>query len=130
MDAPTQVRQALRQTGGNVVRAAALLGFTRSAMRHRLQRHGITSARAEAWLVPSPTHDQSIPPLVKVGIQHLRGMSDTTVLQKRIEVIAEVKALGYDEKHAAQVVERLLKSIRTRPDDDSVLKTLQKMLSS
>jgi hypothetical protein len=31
---------------------------------------------------------------------------------------------------AKQVVERLLKSIRTRPDDDSVLKTLQKMLSS
>jgi hypothetical protein len=36
--------------------------------------------------------------------------------------VAEVKALGYDEKHAAQVVERLLKSIRTRPDDDSGLK--------
>jgi hypothetical protein len=45
-------------------------------------------------------------------------------------VIAEVKALGYDEKHAAQVVERLLKSIRTRPNDDSVLESLQKMLSS
>jgi hypothetical protein len=38
--------------------------------------------------------------------------------------------LGYDEKHTAQVVEPLLKNIRTRPDDDSVLKTLQKMLSS
>jgi uncharacterized protein (UPF0335 family) len=57
-------------------------------------------------------------------------MSDTVMVQKQLEVIAEVKALGYDEKHAAQVVERLLKSIRTRPDDDSVLKTLQKMLSS
>ncbi len=52
------------------------------------------------------------------------------MLQKQIEVIAEVKALGYDEKQAAQVVERLLKNIRTRPDDDSVLKTLQKMLPS
>ena len=68
--------------------------------------------------------------LAKVGIQHLRGMSDAILLQKQIEVIAEVKALGYDEKQAAQVVERLLKTIRTRPDDDSVLKTLQKMLSS
>ena len=67
--------------------------------------------------------------LVKVGIHHLRGMSDTVMLQKQLEVIAEVKALGYDEKHAAQVVERLLKSIRTRPDDDSMLKSLQKMLS-
>ena len=68
--------------------------------------------------------------LAKVGIHHLRGLSDTAVLQTQVEVIAEVKALGYDEKHAAQVVERLLKGIRTRPDDDSVLKALQKMLSS
>ena len=68
--------------------------------------------------------------LAKVGIQHLRGMSDVILLQKQIEVIAEVKALGYEEKQAAQVVERLLKTIRTRPDDDSVLKTLQKMPSS
>jgi hypothetical protein len=68
--------------------------------------------------------------LAKVGIHHLRGMSDAAVLQQQVEVIAEVKALGYDEKHATQVVERLLKSIRTRPDDDSVLKTLQKTLSS
>jgi Holliday junction resolvasome RuvABC DNA-binding subunit len=54
--------------------------------------------------------------------------SDGTTLA-RDEVIAEVKALGYDEKQAAQVVERLLKSIHTRPDEDSVLKALQKMLS-
>ena len=66
--------------------------------------------------------------LVKVGIHHLRGISDISMLQKQIEVIAEVKALGYDEKHATQMIERLFKSIRTRPDDDSVLKTLQKML--
>jgi hypothetical protein len=68
--------------------------------------------------------------LAKVGIHHLRGLSDTAVLQKQVEVIAEVKALGYDDKQAAQVVERLLKSIRTRPDDDTMLKALQKMLSS
>ena len=68
--------------------------------------------------------------LFKVGIHHLRGLSDTAVLQTLVEVIAEVKALGYDEKQAAQVVERLLKGIRTRPDEDSVLKALQKMLPS
>jgi hypothetical protein len=68
--------------------------------------------------------------LAKVGIHILREMSDIVVLQKQVEVIAEVKSLGYDEKQAAQVVERLLKSIRTRPDDDTVLKALQKMLSS
>ena len=68
--------------------------------------------------------------LAKVGIHHLRGMSDTAVLQKQVEVIAGVKALGYDEKQTTHVVERLLKSIRTRPDDDSMLKALQKMLSA
>ena len=52
------------------------------------------------------------------------------MLQKQVEVVTEVKTLGYDEKQAAQVVERLLKGIRTRPDDDTVLKALQKMLSS
>jgi hypothetical protein len=69
--------------------------------------------------------------LVKVGIHHLRGLSDTAVLQKQVEVVAEVKkTLKSDEKQAAQVVERMLKSIRTRPDDDTVLKALQKMFSS
>ena len=68
--------------------------------------------------------------LAKVGIQHVRGMSETTVLQRQVAVLAEVKALGYDEKLAAQVVERLLKGIRTRPDDDAVSKALQKMLPS
>ena len=68
--------------------------------------------------------------LAKVGIHHLRGLSDTAVLQKQVEVVAEVKTLGYDEKQAAQVVERLLKSIHTRPDDDTVVKALQKMRSS
>jgi len=68
--------------------------------------------------------------LAKVGIHYLRGLSDTAVLQQQVAVIAKVKALGYDEKQAAQVVERLLKGIRTRPDDDSVLKALQKMPSS
>jgi hypothetical protein len=68
--------------------------------------------------------------LAKVGIHHLRGLSDTAVLQKQVEVVAEVKTLGYNEKQAAQVVERLLKGIRTRPDDDTALKALQKMLSS
>jgi hypothetical protein len=83
-------------------------------------------ATAGLWLVGLAALWQ----LIKVGIHHLRGMRDTTALRKQIEVIAEVKALGYDEKQAIQVVERLFKSIRTRPDDDSGLKTLQKMLSS
>lgn len=68
--------------------------------------------------------------LVKVGINHLRGMSDVNALQKQVEAIARLKELGYDPKQATQVLEHLLKGIRTRPNDDSVIKTLQKMLSS
>ena len=78
---------------------------------------------AALWLVGLASLWQ----LAKVGIHHLRGMSDTAVLQQQVAVIAEVKALGYDEKQAAQVVERLLKGIRTRPNDDAVLKALLKM---
>jgi two-component system response regulator AtoC len=40
-DEPTQIRQALLRTGGNVVRAARLLGVTRNALRYRMQRYGI-----------------------------------------------------------------------------------------
>lgn len=65
--------------------------------------------------------------VVKVGIQYLRGLSERQVLAQRLEIIARVKALGFDEKHAVQVLERLLKDIRTRPDDDAVLKRLLKV---
>jgi DNA-binding NtrC family response regulator len=74
VDEPTQIRQALCQTGGNVVRAARLLGLTRSAMRHRIHCYGMTSARVEAWLMSSPTHDQGSPPrLVEVKDTPRRG---------------------------------------------------------
>ena len=67
--------------------------------------------------------------LLKVGINHLRGMSDAEILDQQIDKIAKLKELGYDEKQAAAVVQRLLKSIRTRPDDDSVLSALKKLLT-
>ena len=60
--------------------------------------------------------------LLKVGINHLRGMSDAQILDQEIDKIGKLKELGYDEKQAAAVVQRLLKRIRTRPDDDSVLR--------
>ena len=68
--------------------------------------------------------------LVKVGIHHLRGMSDVNALQKQVEIIARLEELGYDPKQATQVIAHLLKGIRARPNDDAVIKTLQKLLSS
>src|SRR4029450_13665347 len=37
--------EALRYTGGNVLRAARLLGLSRAAIRHRMMRYAITRPR-------------------------------------------------------------------------------------
>jgi two-component system, NtrC family, response regulator AtoC len=41
MDEPARIRQALIRTGGNVVRAARLLGLRRDALRYRMRRYSI-----------------------------------------------------------------------------------------
>jgi DNA-binding NtrC family response regulator len=46
-DEPARIRDALRRAGGNVVRAARLLGIGRNALRHRMARHGITRPTLE-----------------------------------------------------------------------------------
>jgi DNA-binding NtrC family response regulator/predicted ATPase len=48
-----EIRQALAQTGGNVVRAARLLGLSRDTVRYRMQRYGI--ARMGPNTLPPPT---------------------------------------------------------------------------
>ncbi len=48
---------------------------------------------------------------------------------QQIDKIGKLKELGYDEKQASAVVQRLLKRIRTRPEDDSVLSAMTKLLS-
>src|SRR5262249_7021211 len=40
-----QIRQALEQTGGNVVQAARLLGVSRDTLRYRMQRYGLQRPR-------------------------------------------------------------------------------------
>lgn len=40
-----QIVQALKRTGGNVVRAAGLLGLKRGALRYRMDKYGITGER-------------------------------------------------------------------------------------
>jgi hypothetical protein len=52
-----QIRQALVQTGGNVVRAARLLGVSRDTVRYRMRRYGIERPRLEA----SPPHASPCP---------------------------------------------------------------------
>jgi DNA-binding NtrC family response regulator/tetratricopeptide (TPR) repeat protein len=57
LEEQAQIKAALRQTHGNVVQAARLLGLSRGALRHRLRRYGLQSLRARA---PSsaPSGDQ------------------------------------------------------------------------
>jgi transcriptional regulator with AAA-type ATPase domain/tetratricopeptide (TPR) repeat protein len=52
-DEAGRIRAALTRTGGNVVRAARLLGLGRNALRHRMRRHGIDR--------PSSDEDESPP---------------------------------------------------------------------
>jgi two-component system response regulator AtoC len=73
-DEATRIRQALQAVGGNMVRAARLLGLSRSGLRYRMQRHGITPATrgtGPSWrtlqVMPAPpprSQDTGKPPPV------------------------------------------------------------------
>jgi DNA-binding NtrC family response regulator len=63
-DEAARITQALRQTGGNVERAARLLGLSRKAVRYRMQRYGIERPQeGEKPLYPSPPSRQGTPGL-------------------------------------------------------------------
>jgi DNA-binding NtrC family response regulator/predicted ATPase len=51
-----RIAEVLRETGWNVSRAAARLGLSRSALRYRIDRHGLTPERSgESGLPPAPS---------------------------------------------------------------------------
>jgi two-component system, NtrC family, response regulator AtoC len=53
----TQIQAVLRQTRGNVVQAARLLGLSRGALRHRIRRYGLQRP-SERATSPVPSGDQ------------------------------------------------------------------------
>ena len=52
LDEPARIRQALDQTGGNVVQAACLLNLNRGALRYRMRQYGIGRLRWQTLTPP------------------------------------------------------------------------------
>ena len=59
LDEPARIRQALSQTGGNVVQAARLLGLNRGALRYRMRQYGIRRPSWEALTLPHGSQEQA-----------------------------------------------------------------------
>lgn len=110
-----QADEALRSMLEDVTRSVAAEGERPSPTR--------LDPMAGLWLVGVV----GLWKLAKAGIEYLRGLSEVALVAKQLELIREMQALGCDAKQATQVVERLLKGIRARPDDDAVLKRLLKI---
>ena len=66
--------------------------------------------------------------LLSVGIGVLRRMSEDATAKRRIQLIGQLQAMGY-ERQAPFIVDRLLKEMRERPENDPVLKKLMQMYS-
>lgn len=58
LDEPARIRQALDQTGGNVVQAARLLRLNRGALRYRMRQYGIRRPSWEALTQPHGSRAQ------------------------------------------------------------------------
>jgi DNA-binding NtrC family response regulator/tetratricopeptide (TPR) repeat protein len=59
LDESTRIRQALSQTGGNVVQAARLLGLNRGALRYRMHQYGIGRPSSEVLIPPHNSQVQA-----------------------------------------------------------------------
>jgi DNA-binding NtrC family response regulator len=60
LDEPARIRQALSQTGGNVVQAARLLRLNRGALRYRMRQYGIRRPSWEALTLPHDSQGQEV----------------------------------------------------------------------
>ena len=57
LDEPARIRQTLGQTGGNVARAAQLLGISRGALRYWMRRYAITRPHVPALPLPQDSQN-------------------------------------------------------------------------
>ncbi|MGH8068134.1 MAG: helix-turn-helix domain-containing protein [Candidatus Entotheonellia bacterium] len=59
LDEAAQIRQVLQQTGGNMVQAVRLLGLSRSTLRYRVIRCGLSSAVSGKTPAPRAAHQDA-----------------------------------------------------------------------
>ncbi len=64
--------------------------------------------------------------LLSVGIGALRRMSEDATVERRIQLIRQLQEMDYG-RQAPFIVDRLLKEMRERPEDDPVLTKLTEM---
>jgi transcriptional regulator with AAA-type ATPase domain/tetratricopeptide (TPR) repeat protein len=70
LDEPARIRQALSQTGGNVVQAARLLRLNRGALRYRMRQYGIRRPNREALTLPHDNQEHAALGLSAVERDH------------------------------------------------------------
>lgn len=68
--------------------------------------------------------------LLKIGVDHLRGLSEAVLAEKRAELVGDLhRDLGISPEKAEPVVTRIYKDIRERSSDDPILKKLLNIFS-
>lgn len=61
--------------------------------------------------------------LLSVGIAELRRLGEDAALARRIRLIRQLQQMGY-ERQAPFIIDRLVKELHERPEDDPVLEKL------
>ena len=108
LDEPARMRQALIQTGGNVVQAARLLGISRGALRYWMRRYGIGRPNLKALTPPhgSQAQEANGPSEADLGRSASAAlpMLEPAWEQKPVVVLAiDVTWLEAMEQHAPRV---------------------------
>lgn len=67
--------------------------------------------------------------LINIGISTLKRMSEDATVQCRIELIKQLQEMGYN-RQAPLILERMIREMRERPDNDQMLKKLTDMFLS
>jgi DNA-binding NtrC family response regulator/predicted ATPase len=91
LDERTQLLQALDHTEGNVLRAARLLGLSRSAIRHRLRRYGIEPPRrARAPQHQHPTGSTARQPAERPRVTSVGAAALAPTLEQKLVALLAI----------------------------------------